>query len=172
MFQYNQPIYRLTIKLVDDVDLFTNSIYQEALLNALVYCQNHKGLKVCAWVILSNRIELIATTSDKPTISDILRDLKKFTSKQFVNLLINSNDPRKDWLLYRFKFNAVYTKNKDFKVWTNGNSKRQIEVSELAFQKNEVHLLPVKKSIVVKAYHYIFSSAFTGNSKLIRPDTT
>lgn len=40
----------------------------------------NKGLQVHAWVIMSNHVHLIINTTDK-TLSEILRDLKRHTSK-------------------------------------------------------------------------------------------
>ena len=71
-------------------DVFTRSIYVDILLDNLTYCQKHKGLKIYAWVIMNNHCNLIIN-ADNNNLSDIIRDLKKFTSKAIFKA-IEKND--------------------------------------------------------------------------------
>ncbi len=56
--------YFITCTVHQWVDIFTRKIYIDILLDSLRYCQQHKGLKVYAWVVMSNHIHLIVS-SDK-----------------------------------------------------------------------------------------------------------
>ena len=45
---YEGYLYYLTLTVVDWVDVFTRLAYRHIILDALKYCQQHKGLEVYA----------------------------------------------------------------------------------------------------------------------------
>jgi putative transposase len=62
-------------------DVFTRKDYIDILLDSLRFCQQEKGLKIYAWVVMrnaaqTNHIHLIVQ-SDKVPLSDIIRDFKR-----------------------------------------------------------------------------------------------
>ena len=77
--------------------------YKDILIDSLKYCITHKGLHVYEFVIMSNHLHAIVS-SDKLPLSDVIRDFKKFTSKQIIEQVTNSNESRKEWLLKKFAF--------------------------------------------------------------------
>ena len=80
-----------------------------------------KGLKIGAYVIMSNHIHTIWTASNN-NLSDIIRDFKTFTSKAISSSIDAEIESRRDWLLYMFRFYANRTNaNDNFKVWTGDN---------------------------------------------------
>ncbi|MDQ3535661.1 MAG: transposase [Bacteroidota bacterium] len=67
------------------------------------YCQKNKGLMVYAWVLMSNHFHLIAGSGKEP-LSNIIRDLKKFTTKSLTSAIeVNEKESRKRWLLWLLK---------------------------------------------------------------------
>jgi len=72
-------VYYLTLTVVDWVDIFSRPVYKHIIVDSLNYCIANKGLKVYCWCLLSNHLHMIAAASDEDTLSDILRDFKKFT---------------------------------------------------------------------------------------------
>jgi len=68
-------LYFLTLTVVDWVDVFTRPIYKHILIDSLRHCQQHKGLEISAWVIMTNHLHLIAAAKAND-LSDILRDFK------------------------------------------------------------------------------------------------
>ncbi len=57
-------------------------------------------MPIYAWVIMSNHIHLVITTrSDHGNISEIIRDLKKHTSKEITKEIQAIPESRKEWLL-------------------------------------------------------------------------
>ena len=52
----------LTLTIVEWIDLFTRPVYSEMILNSLRYCQEHKELKVHAFVIMPSHLHLILST--------------------------------------------------------------------------------------------------------------
>jgi len=81
---YQDHIYFLTLTVVDWIDIFTRPIYRHIIVDSLKYCQKEKGLVIYAWVLMSNHLHLIASNKEGFSLSDILRDFKKFTSKQLI----------------------------------------------------------------------------------------
>ena len=90
--------YFITCTVTQWVDVFTRKEYIDILLNSLRFCQKKKGLEIFSWVVMTNHIHLIISTH-KDNLSDIIRDFKKFTSKQIVEAIeSNPKESRKRWL--------------------------------------------------------------------------
>ena len=72
-------IHFVSFSVVGWVDLFTRPLYKNIVLESFQYCQSHKGLNIHGWCIMTNHVHFLAgATNDN--LSEILRDLKKFTS--------------------------------------------------------------------------------------------
>lgn len=61
----------LTFTVVDWVDVFSRKIYRDILIDSFKYCQEHKGLIVHAYVIMSNHVHVIFQ-ADPGSLSDLL----------------------------------------------------------------------------------------------------
>jgi REP element-mobilizing transposase RayT len=53
-------LYYLTLQVIEWVDIFTRKEYRELIIKNLAFCQEHKGLEINAYVIMSNHIHLLA----------------------------------------------------------------------------------------------------------------
>lgn len=85
---------------------FTRKMYIDILWNSFKFCQKEKGLKIYAWVIMSNHCHLIVGSTNT-NLSDIIRDFKKITTKEIVSCIEKkSNESRKSWLLWLLKKDA------------------------------------------------------------------
>ena len=74
-------MYFVTFTVVGWVDLFTRLECKRILVDALKYCQQNKGLKVHAYVIMSSHVHLIlSSSSESKGLSSIIRDYKSHTS--------------------------------------------------------------------------------------------
>ena len=92
-------VHFITFGVVEWVDVFTRRTYADIVIQSLLYCINNKGLKLHGWCIMSNHIHLIISTANG-NLSDILRDFKKFTSKQIITAIENNKlESRKNWIL-------------------------------------------------------------------------
>jgi REP element-mobilizing transposase RayT len=80
----HQNLHFITFATVNWIDGLSRPEYKEILVNSIEYCITNKGLELYAWVIMSNHVHLIAAAKENYNLSDILRDLKKFTSKKLV----------------------------------------------------------------------------------------
>ena len=108
----------VTFAVVGWIDVFSREQYKEIFVNSLQYCQQHKGLTLHAWVIMTNHVHLIIS-SNTNKIEDIVRDLKKYTSKQIIKAIQeNPTESRKEWMLNLFSFAGKNNNNnKDHQFW-------------------------------------------------------
>jgi len=80
-----QGLYYITFTIKDWVDVFTRNEYRFIITNSLNYCIKEKGLEVYAWVLMTNHFHAILSSS-KDNLSNIIRDFKKFTSAQIIEV--------------------------------------------------------------------------------------
>lgn len=143
------------------VDVFTRKDYRDILLDSIRYCQNEKGLLLHGWCIMSNHVHL-AVSAKNNNLSNVLRDFKKFTSKQIIKAIQNNQyESRKDWMLTIFK-NAgeANSRNSEFQFWRQDNQPMEIYSPKFVFQKlSYIHNNPVEAGLVEKPEHYLYSSA-------------
>jgi len=148
--------------VVDWVDIFTRPIYRHIIIESLQYCQKEKGLIIYAWVIMTNHMYMIVGSKGENKVSDILRDFKKFTSKEIIRtLLVESTESRRDWMLNRFEYAGKNDKKiKNYRFWQEGNDAQEIFLNDYFNQKlNYIHDNPVKAEFVNRAEDYKYSSA-------------
>ncbi len=98
----------VTITIVDWVDLFARSVYKNIIIDSLNYCVKAKGLIIHAYCIMPGHSHLIVS-SEAVTLQEIMRDMKKFTSKAIVKAINEGGESRKEWLLKKFAFAAQRT---------------------------------------------------------------
>ena len=168
-FRDADGIYFVTTTIVCWIDLFTNPQYCEIVLDALRYCQKNKGLNIHAWCIMSSHLHLIISSEN--TLSDIMRDFKKYTSKEIIYQLIDGTDSRKIWMLKLFSETAQRIKrNNEYKVWQDGNHPVQLDTNKMLEVRLEyIHHNPIKRKNVTEPEHYYYSSAidYTGQKGLL-----
>jgi len=152
-------IYFVTITIVGWVDLFTRSELKHVVIDSLRHCQNEKGLVIHAWCLMPSHLHLIISSENN--LSDILRDFKKFTSKELITTIKRTNESRKGWILDLFSEVADHLKRvKNYKVWQDGNHPEILTSAKFIRQKlNYLHNNPVMDEIVDEPEDYRFSSA-------------
>ena len=153
--------YFLTLTVVDWVDIFTRPHYRHIMVDSLKYCQQSKGLELYAWCLMSNHLHLIAGAQEGYSLSDILRDMKKFTSKKIVAAMFEINESRRKWMYNRFEYAGKYDRKiTNFKFWQDGNEAKEIHTNHFLEQKlRYIHQNPVAAEIVEEPEHYLYSSA-------------
>ena len=155
--------YYVTFTVHQWADIFTRSLYADIVLDSLRFCQKEKGLKIYAWVIMSNHIHLILR-SETNNLSDIIRDFKKFTSSKIVEAIeTNQKESRRNWLLWLLK--------KDDKIWFWEEGYHGVKITSLDFfetKLNYIHLNPVRAKIVERAEYYYYSSCAVFINEVLR----
>lgn len=153
--------YFMTITVVDWIDLFTRLQQKYVITDALKYCQKHKGLELYAYCLMPSHLHLLAKATDGMIMSDIIRDFKKFTSKQIVKTIDEYPESRREWLFERFAKACQHLKRpQQYKVWQDGYHAELAYSNSFIKEKiNYIHNNPVNDKIVENAEDYIFSSA-------------
>lgn len=153
-------LYFMTFTVEGWVDLFTRELYRDIFVKNMLYCQKEKGLRVGAFVLMSNHAHVI-WQSLQGKLSDTIRDFKSYSTKCFIEAVNNTGESRRDWLLHMFKYYAKGTnQNKDYKVWTNDNHPEEITSETfLRVKLNYIHDNPVRAGWVKEPGDYIYSSA-------------
>jgi len=92
----------LTFTVIDWVDVFTRKEFKLEIVDSMNYCVNNKGLIVYGWVIMSNHVHCIWQAKEGYSLSNIIRDFKKFTAKRIIKMIEHGSESRKEWLKITF----------------------------------------------------------------------
>jgi REP element-mobilizing transposase RayT len=132
------------------------------VLDSIRFCQKEKGFELFAWCIMSNHVHLIARAKEGFHLQHIIRDLKKFTSKQITRQIEdNTQESRKSWLLAIYKSAGEYNSNNtSYQFWRQDNKPIELYTPAVIKQKLEyIHDNPVEAGIVDNPEDYVYSSA-------------
>lgn len=157
----NEAAYFVTLTTVGWVDLFTRKNQKLAIVNSLKYCQNKKGLEIYGWCLMPSHLHILCKCEAEGGLSALLRDFKKFTSKQAIQLILAEPESRRVRLLNHFRDACRHLKrDQEYKVWQDGNHAVEVFSNKFIYEKLEyIHQNPVKVMIVANPEDYLFSSA-------------
>jgi putative transposase len=154
-------VFCVTLTVASWIDVFTRKDYCEEIVKNIQYCQQHKGLALYAYVIMTNRMHWIAGQREGK-LNDLLRDFKSYTAKQLLNEIFNNpEESRKDWMKIVFQYNARFKRqNAEHMFWQRNNHPIDCFNREVLLQKmNDIHDNPVKAGFVSEVWHWWYSSA-------------
>ena len=157
-------LHYLTLTVVGWIDVFTRQRYRDIVLDSLRYCKDHKGLHVHGYVIMSNHVHLIASTSDGASLSEVIGAFKSFTAKAIIKAVEKGPESRKEWILRMFKYYAGKNKKKGKsqmnQFWQANSHPIVLYSKKVIVQKLDyIHFNPVRAGLVEKAQDYRYSSA-------------
>ena len=154
-------IHFITFATVQWVDVFTRKEYADIVVESLKFCKKNKGLKIHAWCIMSNHLHLIISSEEPNKLSDILRDLKKFTANQIIKAIEdNPKESRKAWLLWIFKKAGTENlRNNEYQFWQQDNHPIECDSESILDSKmTYLHENPVRAGWVRNEQDYVYSS--------------
>ncbi len=153
--------YFLTLTVVGWIDVFSRKNHKDAFINSLKYCQENKGLIVFAYVMMTNHIHLIVNTNEPFLLKDVIRDLKKFTSKKVIEQIINEPESRREWMLPLLELETNDKRgNKNHRFWQDGNHAIELFNEKFVWDKiNYIHNNPVESGFVKNPQEWLYSSA-------------
>ena len=104
---------------------------------------------------------MIVQATGKYTISEILRDLKKITSRSIVRMLEDQRvDGYKEILKKFAEAGKLLKRITNFKVWQDGNQAKLIYSNKFLMEKlNYIHNNPVENGLCSLLWEYKYSSA-------------
>jgi REP element-mobilizing transposase RayT len=135
----NEGVYFLTFQIAGWVDIFTRKCYRDIVMESLTYCQQHKGLLLFAYVIMSNHIHLLAQSSTGD-LNGCIRDFKNYTAHKFMFQLEDASESRREWMKMVFKFHGKLKPEQEHQIWTHENHAMLIYSEQFIAQKiNYIH---------------------------------
>lgn len=155
-------LYFVTFTIVQWLDVFIRPNYVQILIDSIKYCQKEKGLIVHAYCIMSSHIHLIISQRGDQSLSDIIRDLKKYTSNNIYKAIEeNPRESRKSWMVWIFKSNGEFNRNNEnHQFWIHGFHPVALYSRKFIVQRiHYIHQNPVKAKLVYQAEDYVWSSA-------------
>lgn len=158
VIDHTQPTF-ITITVTDWVDLFVRRVYTSILDDSLNYCIRHKGLVVHAYVYMTNHLHLIASSAGEE-LQNIIRDFKKYTSKQIIAAIKEYPESRREWLLNKFSYAAKRTgRSKYYKVWKDGFHPVLLDtIKKIEQRVHYIHYNPVEAGFVYEESAWVNSS--------------
>ena len=154
-------MYFVTFQVVDWIDLFTRKVYCEEMLDNFRFYRRTQGLRVHAYVIMSNHIHaILKATQPRNDLSSVIGRLKSYSSRCLIKLLKQGPESR-GWMLEMFANHAKnHRRNKSYQLWTHDNHPVALDTVEKFRQRLDyIHDNPVKAGIVAEHESYIYSSA-------------
>lgn len=155
----SRDLHFITCTVVGWIDVFTRPVYREIIYESLRFCQVEMGLKIHGFVIMTNHVHFLMSTSGKP-LNKILKSFKQFTAMQLLEAIsTNIHESRKGWIMNIFKLcgqngdrNHQFWQHKSHPVamWTPKRVKAVLDY---------IHENPVKTGLVDLAAEFPHSSA-------------
>ena len=152
-------LFYYELQVAGGVPLFTGRWYLDKMSNALKWSCERRGLRIFEYVILPDRLLLIAN-AQWGSLPDIIQTFCHFTSKAVVQKLREGRrDLHWSWIIPVLD-EANGSSGGDLSIWQMELPSRplisQEQVDEEALRLKEA---PVRAGIVRKAEHYLHSSA-------------
>lgn len=81
-------------------------------------------------------------------INDIIRDLKKFTSKELVKAIKEIPEIRREWLSNKFEYGAGPIKRGvKYKIWQDGFHPIELNTNKMLDEKLDFIIIQLKKAL-------------------------
>ncbi len=161
-FVDNKAVYFTTATVVGWSDIFTREIYKTILLDSIRHCQLNQGLKIHAWVLMTNHLHTICSCHEGKDLGLIWRNIKSFTAMKIIDAIIkNPKESRKEHLLHTFsEAGKSSSSNFKYKFWEHENHPVLLDTTEMYNQRlNYLHWNPVTAGFVAEPLHWVYSSA-------------
>ena len=153
-------LYFLTLTIVDWIDVFTRKLHVDIFLKSLTYCREYKGLKLYAFVIMTNHVHLMVC-AENGNLSDVVRNLKRYTAREILKQIeTNKHESRRRWILKQFEFSSRRKSvNNKYQLWLHRNHAIELESEVFINQKLAyIHESPVRAGFFEHADHWLYSS--------------
>lgn len=160
IFKGDEP-YFITFTIVDWIKVLLDDSFKMIIVDSIKYYQKNKGLNIYAYCIMPNHVHLIAQSVSDFSISEILRDLKKFTASAIIKKLEIEKPEGYEEILEKFKEAGKHLKRiTNYKVWQDGNQAKLLYSNRFMLEKMAyIHSNPVEYGLCDVSWKYKFSSA-------------
>jgi putative transposase len=155
-FHIEGHIYYITTVVYDRLPIFTCPSFITPLYDSLNYYRHKQEFKLLGYVIMPDHIHLILWPFGQATVSEIMRDYKKFTSRRIIRQA--EVEQMGAWTA-AFEQAGQQTGRSRNKVWQDSYWDVNIYTERFLRQKlNYVHRNPVRAGLVEMPEEYVYSS--------------
>jgi putative transposase len=147
--------YFITATSVNWLPLFSNPDIASILMASLRYLVKCQRITIFAYVIMENRLHLIAAASD---LSAEIAKFKSYTARKSIDCYLEHD---KRFILNQLAFHKMRHKvDRSYQFWQEGSHPQQIENESVMRQKiTYIHNNPVRRGYVDLPEHWRYSSA-------------
>jgi|ERR1041385_641815 REP element-mobilizing transposase RayT len=154
----DDEVFFVTTSVVGFARVFVEDTYCDILINNIKHYQQQYGFIIFGYVIMPSHFHwIVYVQRERGSISDIMRDIKKYSSWDLMQTLRQNG---------RTAFNKLFLKealsydDQSRKFWMKRFDDQVIRNTEMLSSKlNYVHDNPVKAGLVVNPEDYKYSSA-------------
>jgi len=157
-----QHLHFVTFTVINWLDIFIRENYRNILYDGIKYCQLNKGLNIHSYCIMSSHVHFIMSAEENFILSNIIRDLKSFTSRAIRKKLeTDIKESRRAWFLRMMKHAGNKNeRNNDFQFWQQHNHPIELNSNFILEQRMDyIHNNPVVAGLVEEAHYWSHSSA-------------
>lgn len=154
----DENFFFITTTVVKFIPIFNNPAFCEILLSNIKHYRNKYKFTILGYVIMPTHFHwIVEVDNNAGSVSDIMRDVKKFTAWQIFDSLL---EEKNGMLLDLFREAAMYINDQERKLWMKRFDDEVIRDQKMFWTKlNYIHQNPVKAGLVLKAEDYKYSSA-------------
>lgn len=160
-FRNKVGVYFVSFATINWIDVFTRQPYFGILEESLQYCRKAKGMEVYAYCFMPSHLHLIFRSSTEDP-SGLLRDFKKYTSKELLKAIkVSQQESRREWLLWMFERAGKKKGNvSKYQFWQHHNKPIELWSTAVIKQKIDyIHNNPVVSGFVTEPTQWKYSSA-------------
>ena len=155
-FHIEGHIYYITTVVYNRLPIFTRPSFVIPLIDSLNFYRYKQEFKLLGYVIMPDHIHLIIWPFGKSTVSNIMRDYKKFTSTRIIRQA--EVEDITEWIT-AFEQAGEETGRSDNKVWQDSYWDENVYTERFLLQKlNYVHHNPLRAGLVERLGDYPYSS--------------
>ena len=160
IFEETNYPYFVTCTVVDWAPIFQNNDYCQIILNSLNFIRKRKRTQVNAFVVMPSHLHAILWPTEGVSLSDVMRDFKRYTSRQISNLAKKGGEREYLEIFSAARERGRSTEVSTYQVWQEGFHPEAIYTEEFALQKmNYIHQNPVRAGLVNTDLEWPYSSA-------------
>ena len=161
-----ESFFFVTTTVVDFLKVFSDTKCCDALISNIKHYQKKYNFDILAYVIMPSHSCLagrqvhwiVQVDRTKGTISDIMRDIKKYNAWDIMEIIKNMK--KKKDLLKIFEKNAGEYNDRKRKFWMKRFDDQVIRNQRMFYTKlNYIHNNPVNAGLVIRPEDYHYSSA-------------
>ena len=154
----DEHFFFVTTTVVNFTPIFKSHKFCDVLISNIKHYRKKYKFIVLGYVIMPSHFHwIVQVNPEYGNISDIMRDIKKFTAWQIFDLLDERNNK---YLIELFENAATGISDQKKKLWMKRFDDEVIRDQKMFWTKlNYIHKNPVKAGLILREQDYKYSSA-------------